>query len=1107
MRLTAILLLAATLHVSAKTFSQKINISEKNISLKNVFYLIRQQTGYSFLWDQQSLEAVKPLNIDCRNATLSQTLDQCLAGLPITYSIREKDKIVFLMEKPRAALLPADSTSAPEVFIPPPVKIQGKLTNEQGEPLQGVSVIVQGASRGVSSNENGLFTIQAEPGDVLQFSMVGYTTYTVKLKTGSNLKIVLQNVAVNLSDMVVVGYGTQKKVNVTGAVATVKGTEIQQSPASNIANSLEGRMAGVIVNNRSGAPGDDAAEIFIRGKGSWNGGGPLIIIDGIANRSGFERLNPADIESISVLKDASASIYGSRAANGVILVTTKRGKEGKANFSYAGNYGLTQPTRLTKFANSWEAATYQNEDNVYLYGTPKYSPAEIQKFKDGTAPNLYPNYNIYDLMLKSSAPQTSHSLAVRGGTQAVKYYFSGGYLYQDSYFKDGIDHYKSYNLRSNIDATINKNLTLSIDLAGRLNRRQNATTPLSIFELMLVNTPTLPLFYSNGLPAEVYGANLVRLAQGKGGTTNYGENILNSQLSFKWQLPFVVQGLYVSGVGAFDYTNTVNKAFTDTYDYYKYDGSTDTYGNANVNPSLGRSLNQKFYNSYSNTLNLRVGFNRAYGGHAVDAFVAYEQYTNNNEWISATRSVFLSNQIPYLFFGSTSNQQNDGRAAQTAYRNLFGRVAYNFDERYLVDFTLRRDESVKFANGRRTGVFPGISAGWRLSKESFIKDHFPSIDQLKLRASWGQAGSDAVADFQYLQTYVLGTGYGFGTQPQTYPTINSSGVANPFITWEVSNNTNIGLEGSFKNGLFGFEADYFISKRNNILAKKNASVPTYTGLVLPDQNIGRTQNQGIELLLKYNNRITKDLTYSLNFNFTYVKNKVLFRDESPLIPAYQKAAGHSIDAYSLYQTDGIFHTQKDIDDAAAKYPGTRVGDIRYVDFNGDGVINSKDMVKMDESPIPQLIYGLTLGVKYKGVSVNALLQGQAKARVWLNPTTRNGNINVPKWMYQDRWTTDNPGGTMPRAFNNRSETVNELASDFWLRNAAFIRLKTVEISYTIPERMVRNLGIQNLRLYVNGFNLLTFSKMKGDYDPEMNNALGVYYPQTRIFNAGVNLTF
>jgi TonB-linked SusC/RagA family outer membrane protein len=491
----------------------------------------------------------------------------------------------------------------------------------------------------------------------------------------------------------------------------------------------------------------------------------------------------------------------------------------------------------------------------------------------------------------------------------------------------------------------------------------------------------------------------------------------------------------------------------------------------------------------------------------MDAFVAYEQYTSNNEWISASRSVFLSNQIPYMFFGGTSNQQNDGKAAQTAYRNIFGRLAYNYDEKYLVDFTLRRDESVKFADGRRTGVFPGISAGWRLSKESFIKDHFRFIDQLKLRASWGMAGSDAVSDFQYLQTYVLGSGYGFGTQPQSYPTINSSGIANPFITWEVSNNTNIGLEGSFKNSQFGFEVDYFISKRNNILAKKNASVPTYTGLALPDQNIGKTQNQGVELLLKYNNRIAKELTYNVNFNFTYVKNKVLFRDESPLIPDYQKAAGHSIDAYTLYKANGIFHTQKELDDAPAKYPGTRVGDIRYVDFNADGVINSKDRVKMNESPIPELIYGLTLGIKYKGFSVNTLLQGQAKAKVWLNPTTRNGNINIPVWMYKDRWTATNPGGNMPRAFNNRSETVNELTSDFWLRDASFLRLKTVEIGYTIPERTVRNLGIQNLRLYVSGFNLLTFSKMDGDYDPEMNNALGVYYPQTRIFNAGVNLTF
>ncbi len=1100
-KLTAILLLMTAIQVSARGYSQ-ITLKEKDVPLLKVFKAIQEQSSYHFLYNIELIQKAGKVSVEVHNVSIDKALDACLKDKNLLYDI--DDKTVVIKPKDMPSEPPASS------FLPiPPHEIHGKVVDEQGQALPGVSVTVVGTSRGTTTDDNGSFLIQGNEGETLQFSIVGYVPYSVKLKNNHAFSIVLQRSVTNLHDLVVVGYGTQKKVDVTGAVATVKGSELRKSPALNIGNSLAGRMTGVIVNNRSGAPGEDAAEIFIRGKGSWNGSGPLIIIDGIANRSGYDRLNPSDIETISVLKDASASIYGSRAANGVILITTKRGKQGKASFTYEGNYGLTQPTRLTQFANSWQAATYQNEDNIYLFGTPKYTDAEVQKFKDGTDPDLYPNYNVYDLMLRKFAPQTNHSLSIRGGTEAVKYYFSGGYTYQDSYFKQGVDNFKSYNLRSNIDANINKNLTLSLDLAGRLNMRNSATnySASSLFEEMLVNPPTLPLFYSNGLPAEIYGHNAVEASRGKAGTTLYRENLFNSQLSATWQLPFIAQGLYLSGVGAFDYSNTTNKAFANTYDYYKYDGANHTYGNLNVNPSLGRSLNQQFYNAYRNTYNVRIGYKRKIGPHAIDAFAAYEQFSMYTETISATRSIFLTDQIPYLFFGGTDNERNDGSATQTAYRNLFGRVAYNYQEKYLVDFTLRRDESVKFAEGRRTGVFPGISAGWRLSEENFIKDRFKSIDQLKLRASWGQAGSDAVNDFQYLSTYVLGPGYGFGVQPRNVPTINSSGVVNPFITWEVANNSDIGLEGSFKNGLFGFELDYFISKRNNILAKKNASVPVYTGLSLPDENIGRTKNQGIELLLKYNKVITQDLSYYLNLNFTYVKNKVLFRDESPLTPDYQKSAGHSIDGYLLYKSDGIFHTQKELDDTDAKFPGTRLGDIKYVDYNNDGVINSKDQVRSNESPVPQLIFGLTFGARYKGFALDGLLQGQARAKVWANPTTRNGNINIPLWMYEDRWTANNPEGTMPRAFNNRSETVNELFSDFWLRDASFLRLKSLEVSYSLPQKLISHLGIQNLRFYVNGFNLLTFSKMKGDYDPEMNNSLGVYYPQTKIYNAGVNLTF
>jgi len=1099
MRLTTFFLIVVSLQVQADGFSQqKITISKTGVSLETVFRDIHEQSGYNFLYSDRVLQNARSITINVKNAPIEKVLKQCLKGQSLLYNIIDNTVIIKLIEKP-AELKP----------IPPTVEVSGRIVDSSGRPVVGVNIMVKNSGIGTVTDSKGEFSLSV-PGSrsVLIFSHLGFATEERVIGNNTVFNIILKAEFTGLDQVVVVGYGTQKKVNVTGAVGTIKGTDLAQSPASNLSNSLAGRLTGVIVNNRSGAPGDDASEIFIRGKGSWNGSGPLIIIDGIANRSGFDRINPEDIESISVLKDASASIYGSRAANGVILITTKKGKEGKTTFHYDGNMGLTQPTRLTNFANSWQAATYNNEVNQNLYNTPLYSAEEIQKFKDGSDPNLYPNYNIYDLMLKKAAPQTRHSLSVRGGSKNIKFYFSGGYLNEDSYFKQGVDNFKSYNLLSNIDASVSKNLDISLELMGRLDRKQIATQGgFSSFEEMLVNPSTLPVFYSNGLPANIYGHNLVEGVRGKGGITSDGVNELNSQLFFKWKLPFIVNGLYVSGIGAFDYNNSTNKTFANTYDYYQYNAINNTYENENVNPSLGRSLSQRFQNRFGKTVNLRLGFTRSYGPHNIDAFVAYEQYDMNYEFISAKRSVFLSDQIPYLFFGGTQNELNDGSAGQTAYRNMFGRIAYNFKEKYLAELTVRRDESVKFPTDKRVGYFPGISAGWRISEETFIKDNFHFINNLKLRGSWGQAGSDAVGDFQYLATYVLGQGYAFGSQAQTNPSISPSGVPNPFITWEVANNSNIGLDGDFWNGKFGFEVDYFISKRSNILAKRNGSVPNYTGLVLPDENIGKTKNQGIEILLKHHNRISNDFSYDVSSNFTFVRNKVLFRDEAVNIPDYQRQAGHSIGSYLLYQTDGIFKTQADLDKTAAKYPGTQLGDIKYVDVNGDGKINSKDMVMVNENPTPEIIFGFTLGINYKGFAINSLFQGQADAKVLVNPTTRNGNINIPLWMYNDRWSSNNTNGNMPRAFNNRSETVNELASTFWLRNASFIRLKTVELSYLFSNRSLKNLGIEQLRIYTNGFNLFTIDKMQGDYDPEMNNSLGVYYPQTKIYNVGVNLTF
>ena len=1113
MRLTTFLLLVVTLQIKAEGYAQeKITLSMSDAPLEAVFQHIHLQSGFNFLYSDQVLAKARPINLKVKNASLKRVLERCLKGQPFEYTIVDRTVIIKYTGKS-----PQSPVAMPDII--PPLDINGKITDSTGKPIQGVSIMIKNTKLGTTSDKTGAFKLSV-PNDeaVLVFSYLGYETQERKVGSNSIFNIVLTASFTGLDQVVIVGYGSQKKINVTGAVGTIDGKELTQSPAANLSNSLAGRLAGVIVNNRSGAPGDDAAQIFIRGKGSWNDNGPLIIIDGIANRGGFDKINPQDVESISVLKDASASIYGSRAANGVVLITTKKGKIGHTTFSYDGNFGFTQPTRLTKFANSWQAATYDNEVNENLYHAPLYSQDEIQKFKDGTDPNLYPNYNIYDLMLKNSAPQSRNSLSVRGGANGIKYYFSGSYLDEGSYFKKGVDNFKSYNLLSHIDAQVSKNLEISLELMGRLDRKQNATqgnvlaepfggSSSEEFEEMLVNPPTLPVYYTNGLPANLYGHNLVEGVRGKGGITTAGQNVLNSQLSFKWNLPFILRGLYLSGIGAYDYNNSTNKAFADTYDFYQYDATNNTYGNVNVNPSLGRNLNQSSQNMFGKTANLRLGFTKSFGFHNIDAFVAYEQYDMNYELITAQRSVFLTNQLPYLFFGGTQNELNNGTAGQTAYRNTFGRIAWNLKEKYMAEITMRRDESVKFAPDKRVGYFPGISAGWRISEEDFIKKHFNFIDNLKLRGSWGQSGSDAVGDFQYLATYILGQGYAFGSQAVTSPSISSSSVPNSNITWEVANNSNIGLDGDLWHRLLGFEIDYFWSKRSNILAHRNGSVPSYTGLVLPDENIGKTLNRGIEILLKHHNRLSRNLSYDISGNFTFVKSKVLFKDEASNIPDYQKQAGHSIDSYLLYETDGIFSTQADIDKTAAKYPGTQVGDIKYVDLNGDGKIDSKDKAMIDQNPTPRIIYGLSIGINYKGFSISSLIQGQGEAKVLVNPMTRNGNLNVPLWMYDDRWTIENTTAKMPRAFNNRSETVNELPSTFWLRNASFVRLKTLEVAYSISPEFFNKLGITQLRIYANGFNLFTIDKMKGDYDPEMNSSLGVYYPQTKIYNLGINLTF
>ena len=1109
MKLTVFFMLVLGLHVSARTTSQTISLSGKGLSLKKVISVVEKQTGLLVFANEELLKIARPVSVTAHNMPVKEFLDLAFRDQPLKYVI---EGISILISRKPAEMSPAKPTPRTSILVAetiPQRLVTGTVTDSAGAPLVGATITLKGAKKSVTSDAAGKFDMEVNDGDILVISYVGFQTREVTVGNSSDIRIMLRASQTGMDEVVVVGYGTQRKATVTGSVASVKGSEIAKAPTTNLTGSLAGRMSGVIINSRGSNPGNENINIFIRGKSSWQGGGPLIIVDGIANRSGWERINPDEIETVSVLKDASAAIFGSRAANGVILITTKRGKTSRPVLEYHGDYGLTQVTRIPDMTRSWQYAQYYTEAKRSGY---IYTPEEIEKYKSGADANLFPNYDLNDYALGATAPQTTHTLSLSGGNDVVKYFISGRYLYQGAVYKDAIDDFESYNIRSNIDVKASQNLNFSLNLSGRRDdkiRAVGSDAANGFFGELLGTDPTKPIYYANGLPASIYDNNLIERIKGKGGNTNDQTTTINSQFTGKWDLPFITRGLYIEGTAAYDFSTVRTKQFSQSFDLYSFSNATGEYSNLNSNPVLNRGLYDYYYNAHSYTLNARVGYNKVFGMHNVSAFAAYEQYSTNNEWINASRSNFLSNQIPYLFMGAADGQKNDGSGYEYAYRNLFGRVAYAYDNKYLLDFTLRRDESLKFAPTNRAGLFSGVSAGWRISEEAFVKNNSKAIDNLKLRASWGQMGSDNVADYQYLTSAALRAATAsmvFGAEPGVVPSLYLTGTANPDISWEVANTYNVALEGSLWKGLLGFEVEYFYSKRSNILATRNASVPAYTGLVLPAENIGRAQNKGVEILVTHRNRIG-ELKYDIGFNLTHTANRILYMDESPNIPGYQRREGYPIDSWLLFKTDGIFNNQKEFDDTPVKRAGAQLGDIIYQDVDGDGAITDNDRVRLYSSSMPSYTYGIPMNFEYKGFDMNMLWQGQASANTYINPTERNGDINVPMWLYNNRWTSGTAEtATMPRAFYHRSEKNNTIASDFWLKDASFIRLKSLQLGYSLPKHMVSRLSMSAVRFYVSGFNLLLFDKMK-DYDPELVNNLGVFYPSTKVYNMGVRVTF
>lgn len=1102
MKLTSLLLIVSLFQLQAnETYAQKTKISLdlQNVRLEQVFDKIESLTEFKFIYKDKQVDYQRKITIKANNENLSNILDKLFDGFKVGYQIVNKQIIV----KP-------NDTSPDNTVIKAALKenkiqenvISGIVTDGNIQPLPRANIIEKGTNNGTQSDFDGKFTLNLKSqNSILIISYLGYQTREIIINGQNSINVVLTENAASLDEIIVVGYGTQKKVTLTGAVSDIRTAEIKESKTANLANNLTGRIPGLVINSRGGEPGRDNVSIRIRGIGTTGNTDPLFVIDGIPNRGNFERLNPDDIESISVLKDASAAIYGAQAANGVILITTKRGKNGKTTFNYNQSYSVAQPTRRPFLMNSQQYLTWIDEVNT-RNGRPTEFQDVIRQYRDGSIDtSVWGNTDWWDEVTEKWTPQLQHALSVSGGSEKTQFYLSGQFLNQDAIYKGSAYGYKQYNIRSNIDTQLAKNLKLVFDLSGRMGDNNSPTLDTDgLIRQIFVQPPYEFPYFENGLVRKTSAGNPINLVNGNSGSKETKTKKFDSRFALRWDLPFITEGLYADGYAAIDYYTTTRKDLSKPFDQYEFDEITGEY--INLKFQTGNiSLFQQFSEELNKTFHFKIGYDHTFGSHSVSTFVAYEQSKQEGEFFFASRQNLVSEDIPFLFSGAQENLQNGGRGdINSARQNYFGRINYNYNEKYLMDLTMRYDGSANFAEDERFGFFPAMSLGWRISKENFFKSDL--ISELKLRGSWGLLGNDRVANFQYLQIYNIGNSYIFGDNPLRSNGLTPGTTPNANITWETSEKINLGVDFRLKKGLLEGSIDAFYEKRSDILAQRNASVPVYSGLILPDENIGKVANRGIEAQFVHKNQI-KNLNYSIGGQFTFAKSEIIFIDEAPNIPEWQRRTGKPVDFILLYEANGIYQNQDELDNSVS-FPDAQLGDVRIVDQNEDGVLNEQDQIILENSPTPRIVYGFTMGLDWKGFGLNVLFQGQGQAQTIYRPF----DVNQQAAFFEDRWRSEvrTPNAVFPAAFDTASSSFREV-STVWVRNNSFLRLKNVEFSYALNKKLLDQMGLDSLRFFVAGHNLLILQDHVKINDPESNSSTGWFYPQQRLMSTGISLTF
>jgi TonB-linked SusC/RagA family outer membrane protein len=1097
LKLMLLFVIFFTIQVSAHSYAQKVTIIKNNIPLSEVFAAIEQQTGYLFFYDKQQIQYARPINIAIEEVSLEQALAACLKDQPFTYTI-VKNTIVIQQKKVLSQITYSSPVAMPSASILAIIK--GQVLDEAGAPLEGASITVKGTDRATTTDANGNFSLQGPDGAiVLIISYVGYTTREVSVTNDVPVSIVLaaKNKDQQMDQVVVVGYGTQKKVNLTGSVSSISGKKIEERPVSNTVLALQGQAPGLSVINRGGAGGDDNVTIRIRGTGTLNAADPLVLVDGVPQS--LSSVAPSEIESISVLKDAaSASIYGSRAGNGVILVTTKRGVKEGVSISYNNSFGWASKSFWPKSASPGDYLRLHNEayENA---GLPKpYSDEWIANAEAGTEPLKYPFFDFIPAVFRENAPQQTHSINMSSGGKSGRILVAMNYLDQDGIVRN--HNYERYNIRINADLYLNKKVTFTTDL---MYRRRNYTgvgrTPVQILQSILNSKQSVVGEYPNGSYDLVGGLrNAIAIINKSGSDKRINDDLVGT-LGLKYD---IVKGLSLKAYVTVNNTQSESRLFQNKLemnDYYT--GEPIPVGALWAQNYLEERRVRTFEPNYK----VYADYNTNFKDHNFKVLLGYDEIHNSWRSLGASRNNFYSNDIMEIDAGDSKNWVNWGNSSEWKLRSFFGRLNYAFKNKYLLEANVRYDGSSRFSMGKKYGVFPSFSAGWRLDQEDFLKGS-TVVSNLKMRGSWGKLGNQEIPLYRNSAVYSLDQGYNFNNNivvgaAQTI-------AANPNITWESTSMTDIGFDLDLYNGKWSVVADYFWRVTNDILFA--LPIAPSIGIGAPTQNSASVDNKGWEIAVNYNGNRGKEFQYTIGFNISDVINKIT--DLKGTGPYYQDKfniwqEGYSINTLYGYKTLGLYRSQSDLD----KYPKANeqatLGDIIYADINKDGLITSEDRVIIGNMDA-RFPIGLNFGASYKGFDFTMFWQGVLKAQSNLDGAIIEGpdweNFTTDDMVKKRYHETKNPNGTMPRV--SYGNAWNGYVSDFWMQDTKYLRLKNFQLGYTIPKKLTGRIKVNKLRVFISGENLVTFTPTKW-VDPEFPAGRLQYYPQSKMKLIGLNLNF